>query len=488
MKPRIQTFPYLNTADIFAQLQNNHWPVWLDSCAHGKHQARYDIISADPFIKIKTQGRETVVVSDASSYTTKDNPFLVVKDILKKYPLENNTTLPFVGGAIGHFSYDLFEYLEDVPKYAERDLAFADMHIGVYDWAVIVDHHEQCCYLVQAGFSPDAKENWDTAYHTLSLCCTVSPRLDRGIHFAGTLENNADSLAVKDLHCKVDPTVKPRDDSANNSDNAKSNFSRETYKHAFDKIQSYIHAGDCYQINLAQRFQMPCTDEPLLLYQHLRQKNPAPYSAFLRYEEGSLLSLSPERFLNVTNQLVETKPIKGTAPRHNDPLKDKQLAEELRGSIKNCAENVMIVDLLRNDLSKTCEPGSVKVPQLFALESYPAVHHLVSTVTGRLKPDQHSLDALMHAFPGGSITGAPKVRAMHIIEELEPHQRNVYCGAIGYIDFTGNMDTNIAIRTLLHHQDQLYCWAGGGIVADSNCDAEYLETLYKIQKIFPVTF
>ncbi|MGH6635613.1 MAG: aminodeoxychorismate synthase component I, partial [Gammaproteobacteria bacterium] len=241
----------------------------------------------------------------------------------------------------------------------------------------------------------------------------------------------------------------------------------------------YIREGDCYQVNLAQRFSARARGDAWLAYRQLRSLNPAPFSAFLSTPSGAVLSSSPERFLHVNKGLVETKPIKGTRPRAVDQGRDRALMEELRHSPKDRAENLMIVDLLRNDLGKTCAIGSIKVPKLFAVESYATVHHLVSTITGRLGLGKHALDLVAGCFPGGSITGAPKLRAMEIIEELEPHRRSAYCGSIGYIGFDGRMDTNIAIRTLVYCEGLIHAWAGGGIVADSDEEAEYQETLDK---------
>ena len=251
------------------------------------------------------------------------------------------------------------------------------------------------------------------------------------------------------------------------------------YTQAFNRIKQYLKDGDCYQVNLAQRFGAHCEGDPWMAYQTLRKINAAPFSCYLNLPEVQILSSSPERFLKLTKGVVETKPIKGTRPRKQDDAEDRQQIKSLENSHKDRAENLMIVDLLRNDISKTCEKGSVKVPVIFDVESYATVHHLVSTVTGLLADDQHALDLLKSCFPGGSITGAPKIRAMEIIEELEPNRRGVYCGAIGYIGFDGNMDTNIAIRTLVHSKNTIRFWAGGGIVNDSVMEEEYQESFDK---------
>jgi para-aminobenzoate synthetase component 1 len=265
-----------------------------------------------------------------------------------------------------------------------------------------------------------------------------------------------------------------------------SNLTRAAYAEAFARVKEHIRRGDCYQVNLAQRFAARAQGDAWHAYLKLREINPAPFAAYLDLPDGKIVCSSPERFLKVTGGHVETKPIKGTRPRSTDPMRDRALAEELRTSVKDRAENVMIVDLLRNDLGKVCAPGTVRASKLFDVESFASVHQLVSTVEGRLAPDKHALDLLGACFPGGSITGAPKVAAMKIIEELEPHRRSIYCGAIGYVGYDGNMDLNIAIRTLVQQGDYVYTWAGGGVVADSNVDAEYQESLDKAAAMLAV--
>jgi para-aminobenzoate synthetase component 1 len=263
-------------------------------------------------------------------------------------------------------------------------------------------------------------------------------------------------------------------------------MSETQYRAGIASIDNYLRAGDCYQINFAQRFSASYIGSEWLAYQHLTKVNKAPFSSFMRFEQSCVLSLSPERFISVKHRKVVTKPIKGTRKRSEDPDIDAQLASALLTSEKDRAENLMIVDLLRNDLSKHCKPHSVQVPHLFQLESYPAVHHMVSTVVGELKAGSNPFDLLAGAFPGGSITGAPKVRAMQIIQELEPDKRSVYCGSIGYVGIRQDMDTNICIRTLLAEHQTLHCWAGGGIVLDSEAMDEYQESFHKVAKILPV--
>jgi len=329
-----------------------------------------------------------------------------------------------------------------------------DMAIGLYDWAVIVDHHKRRTWLVSADRADRTQDEWSELHKV----------------FSGTNTTPLPQYAVNS------PVM--------------GDTSKERYTESFNRIKRYIRNGDCYQVNLTQRFNVDVKGDAWHIYQQLRKNNPAPFAGFFRFEHGAVLSSSPERFISVERGQVETKPIKGTARRSVYAYEDKALAEQLLESEKDRAENLMIVDLLRNDISKNCEIGSVTVPELFALESYATVHHLVSTVTGRLAKGKHSIDLLRGAFPGGSITGAPKLRAMAIIEELEEYRRSVYCGSMGYIGFDGGMDTNIAIRTLAHSDDRVYFWAGGGIVADSVLENEYQECFEKaaaIMRLFTST-
>ncbi|MGB8516561.1 MAG: aminodeoxychorismate synthase component I, partial [Gallionella sp.] len=324
------------------------------------------------------------------------------------------------------------------------------MVIGIYDWALLIDHKRRRARLVSHLRYPE----------TAALLVEIHARL------AHPPASPHEPFMV---HGKIT-----------------ANFSRAGYERAFAQVQNYLQSGDCYQINLAQRFCATASGDALPAYLALRSESPAPYSAFLNLPNVQILCASPERFLRVQNGVVETKPIKGTRPRSDDAAKDKQLATELAHHPKDRAENLMIVDLLRNDLGKSCLPGSVRVPKLFEVESYANVHHLVSTVRGKLAARRDALDVLRDCFPGGSVTGAPKQRAMHIIEQLEPNRRGIYCGAIGYVGFDGNMDSNIVIRTLVYSSGEIRGWAGGGIVADSKCDAEYQETLDKASAMLKV--
>jgi para-aminobenzoate synthetase component 1 len=441
--------PYhCDTAELFDPVADRPWSMWLDSGAGPSAHARYDLLVINPVATLLTRGPVTEVETESGTRSSREDPFELIRKLLKAYapspPRRQGPDLPFSGGAVGYFGYDLGRRLESLPAKSVDSDRVPDVAVGIYREAVIVDHRRGCSYLAGPGASEAKARWWGELLHTRAQ--------------------------ATDSFKPVGPL--------------RSSLSRAQYREAFDRIQQYIRAGDCYQVNFAQRFSVPVAGDPWAGYRELRRANPAPFSAFLNLPDLRVMSFSPERFVRVHDGVVETRPIKGTRPRHADPERDKRLARDLRESAKDRAENLMIVDLLRNDLGKVCAPGSVAVPELFALESFASVHHLVSTVTGNLADGRDSLDLLRACFPGGSITGAPKIRAMEIIDELERYRRGVYCGAIGYVGFDGRMDSNIAIRTATVSRGTLRYWAGGGIVADSNADAEYQESLDKAAGFF----
>lgn len=441
----LQELPYQqDTTARFEVVAEGAWSMWLDSAAFGTALGRYDIVVAEPCRTLVTRGMTTLITErEGYAQSSSEDPFALLQQSLDAFPCANPAGLPFTGGALGYFSYDLARSIEQLPEQALDDLQLPEMAVGIYEWAYVADHQQQRCWLVGRG-SAALQARWQTLVERFhSPTATVSRR------------------AFKALAAPVSGT----DEAA--------------YGEAFARIQHYLRDGDCYQINYARRYSATVEGDPFAGYCRLRQLNSAPFSAYLNLPFAQILSSSPERFLRVVDRQVETRPIKGTRARHSDPRRDQQLADELRASAKDRAENVMIVDLLRNDLGKSCVAGSVRVPELFAVESYATVHHLVSTVTGTLRDDREPLDLLRGAFPGGSITGAPKQRAMEIIEELEPYRRGIYCGAIGYVSFDGQMDTNIAIRTLVHREGAVHFWAGGGIVIDSDMQSEFQETQHK---------
>ena len=428
----------------FAPIASLPWAMLLSSANANHSDNRFDILTADPRATLVTRGDVTHITDASGCSESGADPLQLVQqqcDALGVTPLSHDH-LPFQGGALGLFGYDLGRRFEQLPQQAQADLTTPDMAVGIYDWALIADHHLQTLTLL-ALQDVEARAAWLTQWP----------------------EREAMPFSL--------------------TSQWQSNLNYADYAARFAAVQAYIQAGDCYQMNLAQRFQAGYQGDEWQAFCALNQANRAPFSAFLRLPHSAILSLSPERFLSLNDKQIETRPIKGTRPRCADPIADRQQADDLQNAEKDRAENLMIVDLLRNDIGRVAVPGSVSVPELFVVEPFPAVHHLVSTVRAQLPDDLQATDLLRACFPGGSITGAPKIRAMEIIDQLEPQRRNAWCGSIGYLSLCGRMDTSITIRTLIAEGQQLYCAAGGGIVADSEVQAEYQETLDKVSRILP---
>ncbi|WP_122448737.1 aminodeoxychorismate synthase component I [Pseudomonas viridiflava] len=433
----IHPLPYsADPAVFFSRICQAPGAVLLDSGRPVAERGRYDLLSAWP--------RQELTIADGESGTAYLQRLRDSLASLGTATLPAGCELPFAGGLIGYLSYTFGRRLEPLPDQAIDDLQLPEARLGLYAWALISDHQAQTSQLV---FHPDLA---DTEREQLVDLFTGS-------------------ISEAPSHFRL-------------SQPFQASISADDYQNAFERIQAYIQAGDCYQVNFAQRFQAQCTGDPWAAYCALRAACPTPFSGYLGLSGAdAVLSLSPERFVKISARQVETRPIKGTRPRSQDAVQDAAFAQELLNSEKDRAENLMIVDLLRNDLGRSCTTGSVKVPELFSLESYPNVHHLVSSVTGELAAGNDALDLIAGSFPGGSITGAPKIRAMQIIDELEPTHRSLYCGSLLYVDIRGEMDSSIAIRSLLVKDGRISCWGGGGIVADSHCEAEYQETFTKVR-------
>ncbi len=433
----VHPVPYhADPARYFAAISHAPGAVLLDSGRPVAGRGRFDLLSAWPVEELAVAEQE----SGAGFLARLRNSLAR----LGEATLPEGCELPFAGGLIGYLSYDFGRHLEALPSHSRDDLHLPDARLGLYNWALMSDHLRASSHLV---FHPSLDESERQRLIALFSQPAAAPAALFALNGAMTADLDADS-----------------------------------YRQAFEHIQAYIQAGDCYQVNFAQRFRAPCQGDAWAAYSALRQACPTPFSGFLRLPEGgAVLSLSPERFVKVSQGQVETRPIKGTRPRGANTEEDAANAAELLASSKDRAENLMIVDLLRNDLGRTCRVGSVRVPELFSLESYPNVHHLVSSVTGELAPGKDALDLIAGSFPGGSITGAPKIRAMQIIDELEPTRRGLYCGSLLYLDVRGEMDSSIAIRSLLVKDGQICCWGGGGIVADSDWQAEYQESITKVK-------
>jgi para-aminobenzoate synthetase component 1 len=443
------SLPYFSDSSIyFEAIADDSWSCYLDSGIlddfdkNISDKSRFDIIVSRPFIKIIADENSVTIEEDNQKKIVKENAFDVLERILAQFEVQDSS-LPFAGGALGYFSYELGQ------SYVQHDKDHVDiplMMVGIYDWALIVDHQEK-------------------------KACIASHLLN------------------KDTNNYLDEITEKFKNATSNNQPFKTHSSTQSlldfkaYESIVNKILAFIKAGDCYQINISNKYHAQCEGCSWTGYKKLRTINRSPFMAYLHHEDFDVLCGSPERFIQSIDGHVETRPIKGTEPRDPNHLIDQENAERLLKSEKDRAENLMIVDLLRNDLSKNCLPGSVNVKALCELKSYSNVHHLESIVEGILKPQSSLTTLLKDSFPGGSITGTPKIRSMEIINQLEPHRRDIYCGSIGYIGFNHKMDTNIAIRTLIKKDNKLHFYSGGGIVAQSNPRGEFDEMAYKASNI-----
>ncbi|RDY29447.1 aminodeoxychorismate synthase component I [Romboutsia weinsteinii] len=436
-----EIYTKLNSFEIFTIFKDENNSFILDSAMDAKKLGRYSFISSNPFKVLKYKESD-------------ENPLDKLKFELEQYKVNNDSDLPFIGGAVGYLSYDLGNYIEKLPRTAIDDTDVYDLYFGLYNYVVVVDHLENKTYIATPGINDDEEKN------VLSI-------VESKIKLAE--ENGIDSI------CYEEKEVKPV--------KLSSNFTKDEFKNSVNKVRDYIKQGDIYQANLTQRFTGETNLSSYELYRDLRRFSPAPFGAFLNFDGVHVLSNSPERFIKCIDRKIEARPIKGTRPRGKTKEEDLRLQEELKNSEKDKAELLMIVDLERNDIGRISKIGSVKVPELFVIEPYTNVNHLVATVVGELQDNKDSIDVIKATFPGGSITGAPKIRAMEIIDELEPTQRNVYTGSIGYIGFDGDMDLNIAIRTIVKKEQKVHFQVGGGMTWDSDPSEEYQETLDKAQSI-----
>jgi para-aminobenzoate synthetase component 1 len=409
--------------------------------------AGYSLMGWDPFLVLRAKGRQVGVQQQGDLRVHDANPFDVLAEVLGALELPGETPLaPMAAGALGFLAYDLKNRLERLPTTALDDLHLPEM-VFTFPRRLIV-HDRRAGRFQQVSITYEDSQGRRPA-------------------------------SVEPLHWPPAAPVGPY-----RVGKPQSNFTRPAYLQALSRIREYIRAGDVFQVNLTQRFSFPLSGEPYYLFQRLFQVNPAPFYAYLNCDDFQILSTSMERFLFQKGDYLETRPIKGTRPRGATPAADAELRRELAASPKDDAELSMIVDLLRNDLGKVCLPRTVQVKEHKRLEAYQNVYHLVSIVTGKLRPECTAVDILRATFPGGSITGCPKIRAMEIIDELEPHVRHVYCGAIGYLGLHRNLDLNVAIRTAIVSQGQGHFAVGGGVVYDSVAEDEYDETLHKGRTLF----
>ena len=452
----------LNPPECFERLKDRPFSFLLDSGMGPAKLGRYSFMGSDPFLVLTSRGREICLsYTGGEQQKFQGNPFDVTGELLERYRLDSPSAgIPFVGGAVGYFSYDLCHFIERLPSTMVDDLNLPECYLAFYDTVAAFDHISGRACLIATGF-PELEEE-KRAKRAQEKLSEMKGRL-----FGG----------------RPDGGEKPPEPAARPDMVLRSNFSREEYLQAVAAAREYICAGDIFQVNLSQRFEADLPVSPYQLYRQLRQINPAPFANYFNFDGVSVVGASPERFLRVSGDRVQTRPIKGTRPRGQTAAEDEALARELLSSGKDRAENIMIVDLERNDIGRVCRYGTVRVTELAVLETFPTVFHLTSTVEGRLRPGKGRIDLLKATFPGGSITGAPKVRAMEIIDEMEPTRRSVYTGSLGYLSFSQEMDLDIVIRTFIIKDGRAYFQVGGGIVYDSEPEAEYEETLDKARAL-----
>lgn len=437
----------LDTFSIYTLFREKN-SIFLDSALRENNLGDYSFIGVNPFLTFKSYDNNVWINGDLSI----EEPFNALEKLMNKYKITNDNSIPFLSGAIGYFSYDMGRTLEKLPTTAKEDVKIPHSYFVFYDNIIIFDHKNNKNYVTALGVKEPKKQS----------LCNILQRIKEG-----------KQVVYEEIINKTEKCLK-------------SNFSKNSYLGAVETFREYIRSGDIYISNLTQRFSCHCNRPSYEIYKDLRIINRAPFAAFMELEGFEVISSSPERFMKIYNRKVETRPIKGTRPRGKDKLEDEKNKIELINSEKDKSELLMIVDLERNDLSKVCKNNSVNVTELFVIEKYATVFHLVSTIEGTLRDDVSSIECIKQCYPGGSITGAPKIRAMEVIEEVEELRRNIYTGAIGYFDYRGNSDFNIVIRTILKEDDIAYFGVGGGITFESNKEDEYEETLHKAKALIKV--
>jgi para-aminobenzoate synthetase component I len=457
---------------LVEQLHGEPGVMLLRSTLFDLPHAHYSFVVARPFLTFRSFGSRCEIRfadsqrSDLNAQLQFGNPWHALDAFMARYELLDEIDLPFpLGGCFGYWGYDLKNLTEPkLPRRAANDLELPDCHVGFYDSLVVFDHRLGKTYIVSTGLGADGSRSEKRARTAMEFWASAlaAPESGKAQHFVPAGERALEEQRAR-----------------NDAPSLNSNLTRSDFLSAVKRAQRYIRAGDIYQVNLSQRLASACPFSSWELYKRLLTVSPAPFAAYLDCGDFQIASSSPEQFLRLSGAHITTRPIKGTRPRSFDPTRDAQLAYELQTSPKELAELVMITDLLRNDLGKVCEFGSVQVPELARLERFPQVQHLVSTVEGRLRLDVTHFGVLAACFPGGSITGAPKFRAMEIIDELEPLARGPYCGCHGYLGFNRESQLSISIRSAIHKNNMAYFHVGAGIVADSIAEAEYEETLAK---------
>ncbi|MBI3448065.1 MAG: anthranilate synthase component I family protein [Acidobacteria bacterium] len=455
--PRVESLPgWRDPLDLLEASRGRRRVALLWSGGDHPETARFSLLVADPYLLLAYRsGRASIEREGATESLEVEDPFALIGELLARHPSSLAPPWPFAGGAVGFIAYDAARCLERLPARALDDRPHAEIDLSFHGWAIA----------------------WDRAAATWAVLATGAPG-----------DGDAERQALARAACeregawalrasKEDAGPLPRG-GARMPEGA-SSFSRDAYLGAVRAIQRRIAAGDVYEVNLSRRLSVPAAPDPRALFAALCRMNAAPFASFIETSSGAIVSSSPERFLRVRGGMVESSPIKGTARRHADPAGDAAAARALLGSAKDRAENVMIVDLVRNDLGRVCRTGSVEVASLCALESFEGVHHLVSTVRGALAPRRGAIDAVRALFPPGSMTGAPKIRAMEVIDEIEPVRRGPYAGAAGYLASSGDADLSVLIRSFVLGAGRVDLQTGGAVVADSDPGSEHDEAVTK---------
>ncbi|MCM8763519.1 MAG: anthranilate synthase component I family protein [Candidatus Omnitrophica bacterium] len=469
----IQQFPIIPVAKIIPleisplqiceAIAGEDFSFFLDSARFHHRTGRFSFLGFSPFMVFKSKGESIEFFKGSDKGIITHDPLHRLREIFSSFNSPKFDDFPpFTGGAVGYIAYDAGRLFERLPNLAIDDLELPEVYLGFYDTIIALDHLESKIFLIANAF---AQKDIGKAYED------AQERIEK-LHQKIQSTNSKSSEIILDIVYGGENALK-----------IESNFSKEGFVEIVKRAKEYIKKGDIYQANLSQRFSVETNVEPFFLYRILREINPSPFASYLNFPEVTIISSSPERLLKVEDCFVETRPIAGTRPRGKDYWNNLELRAELILNEKERAEHLMLVDLERNDLGRVCKYGSVKVDEFMALEEYSHVMHIVSNVCGRLNEGRDRFDLIRSAFPGGTITGCPKIRCMEIIEELEPVRRGIYCGSLGYIGFNGNMDLNIVIRTLVLTKGKAYIQAGAGIVADSDPLREYYETLYKAEAL-----
>ncbi len=445
----------LSPPQIFEKLYAGKYSFLLESARFNSKIGRYSYVVTNPFLVFKSKNNNIEIKSSIKKIKKKvKKPYEELRKLTEIYQVEKIPGIPnFVGGAVGFISYDMWYFFEKYKRGVVDDLSIPDMYFAFYDTVVSFDHQEEKMFILSCGRGEKEAEKKVKKVEDLLLKYPDSS--------FGWATNNQQ------------PTT----------NNPKFTLTKSQFERIVKKVKKYIGAGDIYQANLSLRIEVPFKGDSWQLYKILREINPSPFASYLEFDDFKIVSCSPERLVKLENGEVETRPIAGTRPRGDTKSDDKNFAKDLILNEKERAEHIMLVDLERNDIGRVCSYGTVKVDEMMTVEDYSHVFHIVSNVVGNLHFDKHRLDLIKAVFPGGTITGCPKIRCMQIIDELEPTSRGIYTGSIGYLSFSGDLDLNIAIRTFLIKNNKAYIQAGAGVVYDSNPEREYYECLYKAEAL-----